>query len=79
MINTKENKRKWVEKVKTIMLMGGKSEITFNNYRAHINRFLNYYSEKTNFNNIREEEILVFIRKNYLDLKKASSTMFSNL
>ena len=42
MKNTEKNKQKWVEKVKFTLELGGKSDKTFNNYKSHINRFLNY-------------------------------------
>ncbi len=74
MFNTKENRIKWLEKVKTILMMGGKSKATFKNYRAHLNHFFNFYTEDTDFSTIREDEILVYIQKNYLALKRASST-----
>lgn len=74
MLNTEENKKKWVEKIKIILMMGGKSEITFINYRTHINRFLNYYDEKTDFEALNEENILDYIIKNYVKKELASST-----
>ena len=73
--NTTENKKIWVEKVRTILEMGGRSQNTFVNYKSHIKRFLDYYPEDTNFESILEDEILVFLKKNYLDLKKCSSTI----
>lgn len=73
--NTQENKEKWLKKVKELIKLSGKSDFTFNNYRCHINRFLNYYSEETCFNNIDEDCILEFIKKQYLDLNRASDTI----
>ncbi len=73
--NTQENKEKWLKKVRDIYKLSGKSDLTFNNYRSHINRFLNYYPEETDFNNIDEDIILEFIKKNYLDLNRASDTV----
>lgn len=74
MINTEENKNIWVEKIKTILMMGGKSECTFNNYKTHIKRFLNYYSSDTDFKTLQEEDILDYIIKNYVNTEKASNT-----
>ena len=51
-----ENKKIWVEKVRTILEMGGKSQKTFINYKSHIKRFLDYYPEDTNFESILEDE-----------------------
>lgn len=75
MINTEKNKKIWVEKIKTIMELGGKSDRTFYNYKSQIIKFLNYYDNSTDFNNIKEEEILSFIKINYLDLNRASDTI----
>lgn len=74
-LNSKENKEKWLKKVRDIYKLSGKSDLTFKNYRSHINKFLNYYPEGTDFNNIDEDIILEFIKKNYLDLKRASDTV----
>lgn len=75
MINTEENQKIWVEKVRTLMKMGGKSECTFKNYKSGIKKFLSYYDEKTDFSAILEEEILDYIKKKYLDLNRASNTV----
>lgn len=75
MKNTNENKEIWVEKVRTLMKMGGKSEVTFKNYRSQINHFLNYYDENTDFNLIKEEDILEFIKKEYVNLNYSSATI----
>lgn len=74
-LNTEENKKIWLEKVEDLMMLGGRSETTLANYKVHINRFLNYYDNNTNFKNIDEEQILVFIKKNYLELDRASDTI----
>lgn len=74
-LNTKENKEKWIEKVRELMKISGKSENTFNNYQSHIKRFLNYYGEDTDFNNVDEDKILEFIKINYLALNRASNTI----
>ena len=75
MINSEENKKLWVEKVKDILELGGKSKNTYDNYKCHINRFLNYYPNKTNFKEIDEDNILEFIKNEYLKLNRASDTI----
>ena len=52
MKNTEKNKKKWVEKVRYTLELGGKSDRTFSNYKSHINRFLNYYDETTEINKL---------------------------
>ena len=45
--NTIANREKWIKKVEDLIKLSGKSRITFNNYKCHINRFFNYYSTDT--------------------------------
>lgn len=51
-MNTKENRKKWLEKFEGTLEIGGKNNKTFKNYRCHINRFLNYF----NYQNIKKNE-----------------------
>lgn len=73
--NTQENKAKWIKKVESLLELSGKSDTTFNNYKSHINRFLNFYTEDTDFNTVDEDKILEFIKINYLNLNRASDTI----
>lgn len=66
-MNTEKNKEKWVEKIKQILEMGGRSEKTFLNYKSHLKRFLNYYDENTNLKKFDENDILNYIKINYID------------
>lgn len=75
MKNTEKNKIKWVEKVKFTLELGGKSNRTFDNYKSHINRFLNYYNEETDINKLSEDDIVDYFRKQYIDLNRCSSTL----
>lgn len=75
MYNTEENKKIWLEKVENIMRAGGKSKRTFNNYKVHINRFLNFFDKDINFQNILEDDIMSYIKKEYIDLDRASDTI----
>lgn len=75
MKNTEENKKLWVEKVQDVLKMGGKSDVTYNNYKSHINRFLNYYSDETDFKNILEDEILEYLKKNYFSVNRSNDTI----
>ena len=58
MKNTEKNKIKWVEKVKETLILGGRSEKTFDNYKSHIKRFLNYYNENVEINKLSDEDIV---------------------
>ena len=75
MKNTEKNKKKWVEKVKYTMEVGGKSNRTFDNYKSHINRFLNFYDENVEINKLSEENIIDYIKKEYIDLNRCAASL----
>lgn len=75
MKNTKKNKEKWVEKVKYTLELGGKSNRTFDNYKSHISRFLNYFDENTEINKLSEDEIVDYLKKQYIVLNKCGATL----
>ena len=75
MKNTEKNKQKWVEKVKFTLELGGKSDRTFSNYKSHINRFLNYYDESTEINKLSENDVVEYLKKEYLDLNRCASSL----
>ena len=75
MKNTKKNKEKWVEKVKATLILGGRSEKTFDNYKSHIKRFLNNYDENVEINKLSDEEIVEYVKKNYLELNRCAETL----
>ena len=70
MKNRKKNKEKWIEKVRYTLEIGGKSNKTFDNYKSHINRFLNYYDEDIEINKLSEDKIIDYFRKNYILLHR---------
>ena len=75
MKNTEKNKKKWIEKVKDTLEIGGKSDRTFINYKSHINRFLNYYDENVEINKLSENQIIDYIKKEYIDLNRCSASL----
>ena len=75
MKNTEKNKKKWVEKVRYTLELGGKSYKTFLNYKSHINRFLNYYDENVEINKLSEDDIVDYLRKEYIDLNRCATTL----
>ncbi len=75
MKNTKKNKEKWVEKVKDTLELGGKSNKTYENYKSHINRFLNYYPEEIEINKLSENDIVEYLKKEYIDLNRCASSL----
>ena len=75
MKNTEKNKKKWVEKVKFTLELGGKSDKTFDNYKSHINRFLNFYNEDVEINKLSEDDIVDYLKKEYIDLNRCASSL----
>lgn len=75
MKNTKKNRKKWVEKVRYTLELGGKSNRTFCNYQSHIIRFLNYFDEDIEINKLKEDKIVDYFKKKYIDLNKSGSTL----
>ena len=75
MKNTEKNKKKWVEKVKFTLELGGKSDKTFDNYKSHINRFLNFYNEDVEINKLSENDIVDYLKKEYIDLNRCASSL----
>lgn len=75
MRNTKKNREKWIEKVRYTLELGGKSNKTYNNYKSHIQRFLNYYDETIEINKLSEDKIVDYFRKQYIDLNRCASSL----
>ena len=75
MKNTEKNKIKWVEKVKDTLILGGRSEKTFDNYKSHNKRFLNYYNGNVEINKLSDEDIVEYVKKNYLELNRCAETL----
>ncbi|MCI6265901.1 MAG: tyrosine-type recombinase/integrase [Erysipelotrichaceae bacterium] len=73
-MNTKENKEIWIKKVEEILMLGGKSSDTIKTYKYGILHFLNYFSDDTNISEFVEEDILKYLKTEYIDKGKASST-----
>ena len=75
MKSRKKDKEKWIEKVRYTLEIGGKSNKTFDNYKSHINRFLNYYDEDIEINKLSEDKIIDYFRKNYIDLNRCVNNL----
>lgn len=73
-MNTEKNREKWVEKIKQTLEIGGRSQRTFDNYKSHLKRFLNYYDVNTDFKKLKEEEILDYFRKKYINANVSGET-----
>ena len=65
-MNTKENHKIWIEKVHKNLILRGRSENTFINYKSVLIRFFNFYDETTNIELLSEENIIPFFNQQYL-------------
>ena len=75
MKNTKINQEKWLNKIENTMKIGGRSKRTFDNYKSHIKRFLNYYDNSIDIEKLNEEDILSYLKVKYLDLNISENTL----
>ena len=73
---TKEKNQ--VLKIIDTLKIGGKSEKTIDNYVCSINRFLNFFHCK-NISSLDEEDIINYLKKNYLDKSCSANTYNLNL
>ena len=65
-MNTDENQKNWIDKVHQNLMLRGRSEKTFDNYKSALMRFLNYYDENAIIGNLKEDDIINFLNKEYL-------------
>lgn len=67
-----------IQKVIDTLRMGGRSEKTIDNYVCAINRFLKYF-ENEDVSNLNEDDIVEYIRNNYLNKKGSTHTYNMNI
>ena len=73
-MNTEKNQKIWIEKVHKNLLLRGRSEKTFENYKSALLRFLKYYDSDTNIKKLKEKDIIDFLNYEYLTPNKSQST-----
>lgn len=73
-MNTKENQKIWIEKVHENLILRGRSENTFINYKSALNRFLTYFDESTNIESLSEKDIIPYFNQCYLLVNKSKYT-----
>ena len=72
-MNTEKNQKIWIEKVHKNLILRGRSEQTFINYKSALSRFLKYYDSNTIIKNLNEEDIINFLNDEYLKLNKCKT------
>lgn len=73
-MNTDENQKNWINKVHQNLILRGRSEKTFDNYKSVLLRFLNYYDSNTNIKKLKEEDIINFLNEEYIKQNKCRNT-----
>ncbi len=74
----KNQNEKLIQKMENVLRMGGKSEKTILNYSCAIRRYCNFF-EKRDISKLREDDIIKYIKKRYLDQEYSASTYNMNL
>ena len=54
-MNTEQNQKIWIDKVHENLILRGRSENTFANYKSVLIRFFNFFDESTNIEHLSEE------------------------
>ena len=73
-MNTDVNQKIWIDKVHQNLILRGRSNQTFINYRSSLLRFFKYYDSNTNIENLKENDIINFLNKEYIIPNKCKNT-----
>ena len=73
-MNTDINQKIWIEKIHENLILRGRSEGTYKNYAYAINRFLKYFDSNTNIENLTENEIIEYLKNEYINKKRNFKT-----
>lgn len=65
-MNTDENQKNWIEKTHQNLILRGRSENTFINYKCGLYKFFNYYDDNTNIKKFKENDIIEFLNEFYI-------------
>lgn len=73
-MNTLENQNLWIEKIHQNLILRGRSESTFINYKSTLLRFFSYYDTNTCIENLKENDIIEFLNDEYIKPNKCKNT-----
>lgn len=73
-MNTKENNTIWIEKIHNNLILRGRSENTFINYKCALKSFFNYFDVNTDLRKLNEKDILPYINKCFVKENKSHYT-----
>ena len=78
-MNTKKNQEIWIEKIHENLLLRGRSERTYLNYKGALIRFFKYFSSNTKINKLKEDDIIMYLRKRIIDKNMCTNTYNLNV
>lgn len=73
-MNTEENQKIWIEKIHENLILRGRSENTYINYRGALNNFFKYYSESTDISCLSEQDIIPYLNDAFIKTNKCKNT-----
>lgn len=73
-MNNKENQKMWLNTIHDNLSLRGKSNNTFINYKCALVNFWKYYDSTTNFENLKEEDIIPYIKECFIKPNKSKYT-----
>lgn len=73
-MNNDENQKKWINKIHENLILRGRSENTFINYKSALNSFWKYFDTNTNIENLTEEDIIPYIKECFINSNKSKYT-----
>ena len=78
-MNTEKNQKIWIEKIHENLLLRGRSKQTFLNYKCALNRFFKYYSSDVKVSKLKENDIIIYLRKRIIDKNMCTDTYNLNV
>ena len=73
-MNTNENQIIWINKIHNNLILRGRSERTFINYKSALMRFFKYYDANTNIEKLRENDIINLFNEEFIIPNKCKNT-----
>lgn len=73
-MNNEKNQKLWIEKVHQNLILRGRSNRTFINYKSCLNRFFQYYDSNTNIKKLNESDIINYLNDKFIKINKCKST-----
>lgn len=73
-MNPDENQKIWIEKVHQNLILRRGNEKTYISYKSNLLRFFKFYDSNTDIEKLRENDIINFLKSEYLIPKKCKGT-----